>query len=127
MSKHEPQSNSSYAEQVIIQVCVSPHFGVICERLLTADETIPFIACTFARRRLCCKAYSRVFRVAAPRPLFQNRQQDVAAAGSRRILSAAKTAPTAVGGYLNMKYPGQERGVSAIDVAVQQVLDLDCP
>ena len=35
------------------------------------------------------------------------RRQGVAADGSRRTLSAAKTAPTAVGGYLSMKYPGQ--------------------
>ena len=34
------------------------------------------------------------------------RQQGVAADGSRRILLAAKTAPTAVGGYLSMRYPG---------------------
>jgi len=33
------------------------------------------------------------------------RRQRVAADGSRRILSAAKTAPTAVGGYLRMKCP----------------------
>jgi hypothetical protein len=33
------------------------------------------------------------------------RLQAVAADGSRRILLAAKMAPTAVGGYLSMKYP----------------------
>ena len=35
------------------------------------------------------------------------RRQGVAAEGSRRVLSAAKAAPTAVGGYL--KCPGQDR------------------
>ena len=34
------------------------------------------------------------------------RQQDVAADVSRRILFAPKMAPTDVGGYSGMKYPG---------------------
>jgi hypothetical protein len=34
------------------------------------------------------------------------RQQAVAAGGSRRILSALKMAPTAVGGYSGVKYSG---------------------
>jgi hypothetical protein len=47
-----------------MQVCISPHFGVIYERLLTADETFPFTHSTFIRRRLRRKAYlSVVFRL----------------------------------------------------------------
>jgi hypothetical protein len=40
---------------------------VIGERLRTAAETFPFIASTFARRRLRCKAYSSILPLAAIR------------------------------------------------------------
>ncbi|MCX6879121.1 MAG: hypothetical protein NTW21_35745, partial [Verrucomicrobia bacterium] len=39
-------------------------------------------------------------------PLGTNRQQPVAADVSRRILSAARMAPTDVGGYVGMKCSG---------------------
>jgi len=60
------------------------------------------------------------------------RRHGVAADGSRRTLSAAKTAPTAVGGYLSMKYPGEavqslsrlitplKRGVNESRVSTEQ-------
>jgi hypothetical protein len=75
-----------------MQVCISPHFGVICERLLTADETFPFIGSIFARRRLRCKADSSALSACCPQtPVPQS-----------------PTVP-------------RERAVSAIDVAMQQV------
>src|ERR1035441_7449923 len=41
-------------EQVIIQVCISPHFGVISERLPIADENLLFIGGTlYPTARLC--------------------------------------------------------------------------
>jgi hypothetical protein len=46
-----------YAEQVIIQVWISTHFGVISERLPVAEATLPFIDNSFTQRRLRCKAY----------------------------------------------------------------------
>jgi hypothetical protein len=41
-----------------MQVCTFPHFGVICQRLLTADETFPFTRSTFTRGWLRRKAAS---------------------------------------------------------------------
>src|ERR1035437_10988533 len=75
-----------------MQVCISRHFGVICERLLTADETFPFISSISIRPRLRCKANSSVLSACCPQtPVPQS-----------------PTAP-------------RERAVSAIDVAMQQV------
>src|SRR5664279_4631402 len=60
---------------MIIQVWISTPFGVLSERLLTADETFPFIDSTFTRCRLRCKACSSAFRLLPPKPLLQNRQK----------------------------------------------------
>ncbi len=35
------------AQQVIIQVLISTHFGVLSERLPVADEKLPYIKATF--------------------------------------------------------------------------------
>jgi len=49
-----------FAEQVIIQVWISTHFGVLSEQLPVADATLPFIGNSFTQRRLRCKAYLSV-------------------------------------------------------------------
>jgi hypothetical protein len=41
-----------------MQTCLSPHFGVISERVRAADETLPFIDSGFTRRQIGCKAFS---------------------------------------------------------------------
>ena len=80
------------AQQVIMQVCISPHFGVICERLLPADEAFPLIGSLLTRRRFRCKADSSVLSACCPQtPVPQS-----------------PTAP-------------RKRAVSAINVAMQQV------
>jgi hypothetical protein len=54
-------SRLSVGQQVIMQLCLSPHFGVIGERLLTADETFPFIGSIFTRRRVSVKGIRALF------------------------------------------------------------------
>ena len=44
------------AQQVSIQVCISPHFGVIYERLPSANENVLFIKDTLTQCRNPCKA-----------------------------------------------------------------------
>jgi hypothetical protein len=65
---------------------------MIGQWFLTADETFPFIDSTFTRRRLRCKACPSVFPLCCP----------------QTPVPESPTAP-------------QERAVSAIDVAMQQV------
>ena len=65
---------------LIIQICMPPHFGVICERLLTADKASSLIQSNFTRPRLRCKDYER-FPLAAPKPLFHIRPQFPGAGG----------------------------------------------
>jgi hypothetical protein len=49
------------AQQVIMQVCISTHSGVICERLPTADENLLFIRGTFTRQGASVKGIRALF------------------------------------------------------------------
>src|ERR1035441_9847965 len=81
-------------EQVIIQVCISPHFGVISERLPIADENLLFIRGTLYPTAGLCEGNSSALwlaGVARATPSWWRAAQD-RGKGSTRVFQPLRLA-----------------------------------